>query len=192
MNDSKPPTFWQTLPGMLTALAGVITAVAGLIVAFDQIRARTARAPETEHARVVDSQVPAASHPSGVQQPAAVRAPVVALTVGTPTEVAFQGGTLVFGVLAARLEPFNPDTRFLRINLRITNNMKSLDRSYYSELRALADGIPLAPESPPLEQIEAHSVKDLAYDFRVPMGVRTLALRITHMEEVGDIPLHMK
>jgi hypothetical protein len=28
MNDSKPPTFWQTLPGMLTALAGVITAVA--------------------------------------------------------------------------------------------------------------------------------------------------------------------
>jgi hypothetical protein len=37
MDDSKPPTFWQTLPGMLTALAGVITAVAGLIVAFDQI-----------------------------------------------------------------------------------------------------------------------------------------------------------
>jgi hypothetical protein len=60
-------------------------------------------------------------------------------------------------VLAARPEPFYPDTRLLRINLRITNNMK-----------------------------------DLTYDFRVPMGIRTLALRITHMEEVGDIPLHMK
>jgi hypothetical protein len=192
MNDSKPPAFWQTLPGMLTALAGVITAVAGLIVAFDQIRARTARAPETEQARVVDSQVPAASQTSSAQQPTAVRAAVTSQNVGTPTEVSFQGGTLVFGVRAARLEPFNPDTRLLRINLRITNNMKSFDRNYYSELRALADGIPVAPENPPLEQIEAHSVKDLAYDFRVPMGVRTLALRITHMEEVGDIPLHLK
>ena len=61
-----------------------------------------------------------------------------------------------------------------------------------SGLRALADGIPLAPESPPLERIEAHSIKDLTYDIRVPMGVRTLALRITHMEEVGDNPLRMK
>lgn len=42
------------------------------------------------------------------------------------------------------------------------------------------------------EQIEAHSVKDLVYDFRVPTGARSLALRITHMEEVGDFPLHMK
>ena len=192
MDDSKPPTFWQTLPGILTALAGVITAVAGLTVAFDQIRARTARAQETEQARVADSQEPAASQTSSAEQPAAVRAAVTPLIVGTPTEVSFQGGSLVFSVLAARLEPFNPDTRLLRVSLRITNNMKSLDRSYYSELRALADGIPLAPESPPLEQIEAHSVKDLAYDFRVPMSVRSLALRITHMEEVGDIPLHMK
>jgi hypothetical protein len=192
MNDSKPPTFWQTLPGVLTALAGVITAVAGLIVAFDQIRARIGRAPETEQSRVVNSQVPAASQTSSAQQPAAVRPAVTTLSVGPPTEVSFQGGGLVFSVLAAKLEPFNPDTRVLRIGLRITNNMKSLDRSYYSELRALADGIPQAPEDPPLEQIEAHSVKDLTYDFRVPMGVRTLALRVTHMEEVGDIPLHMK
>lgn len=84
-----------------------------------------------------------------------------------------------------------PDTKLLRVSIRITNNMKSFERSYYSALRALADGTPLAPESPPLEQIEAHSVKD-AYDFRVPMATRTLALRIAHKEEVGDIPLLIK
>jgi hypothetical protein len=38
----------------------------------------------------------------------------------------------------------------------------------------------------------APGVKDLAYDFRVPTGVHTLAMQITHVEEVGDIPLHMK
>lgn len=159
MDDSKPPTFWQTLPGILTALAGVITAVAGLTVAFDQIRARTARAQETEQARVADSQEPAASQTSSAEQPAAVRAAVTPLIVGTPTEVSFQGGALVFSVLAARLEPFNPDTRLLRVSLRITNNMKSLDRSYYSELRALADGIPLAPESRPWNRLRRTASK---------------------------------
>ena len=197
MNDSKPTTFWQTLPGVLTALAGVITAVAGLTVALDQMRARTARTPQTEDARVVASQVPTASQTSSAEQPAAVGAAVTTLMVGTPTEVSFQGGALVFSVLTARLEPVNADTRLLRITLRITNNMRSFYRSYYSELRALGDGIPHAPEDPPLEQIEAHSVKDLVYAFRVPMGVRTLALRVTHrnlqlLEEVGDIPLRMK
>jgi hypothetical protein len=57
---------------------------------------------------------------------------------------------------------------------------------------ALADGFPQAPVDAPLEQIEAHSVKDLAYTFRLPAGVRTLALRITRMDEAGDIPLHLK
>lgn len=44
----------------------------------------------------------------------------------------------------------------------------------------------------PLEQIEAHSVKDIAYTFRLPAGTHTLALRITRDEEAGDIPFHLK
>jgi len=128
MKSSKQPGFWQTLPGVLTALAGVITAVAGLIVAFDQMRARSARELEAE-------QSPTVSRSAGADR---------------------------------------------------------FDRSYYSELRALADDLPQGPVDPPLEQIEAHSVKELAYSFRVPAGIRTLALRITRMEEAGDIPLHLK
>lgn len=33
---SKPQSWWQTLPGLLTAVAGIITATAGLIVALNQ------------------------------------------------------------------------------------------------------------------------------------------------------------
>ena len=106
--------------------------------------------------------------------------------------MSFKQGGLVFRVLAAGLEPFNQDTRLLSVSLRFSNNMKSLDRSYYSELRALADDVPQAPVDAPLEQIEAHSVKDIAYTFRLPAGTRTLALRITRDEEAGDIPLHLK
>ncbi|HEY3159689.1 MAG TPA: hypothetical protein VGJ78_12070 [Vicinamibacterales bacterium] len=34
-NRSPTPSWWQTIPGMLTGLAAVITAVTGLIVAFN-------------------------------------------------------------------------------------------------------------------------------------------------------------
>lgn len=187
MTDSKRPGFWQTLPGVLTALAGLITAVAGLIVAFNQMQARSARAPESEQARS------ASPSPSSAVRPGET-VPVVAaaLTVGPPGEVRFKDGSLVFSVLEAKLEPFNQDMRLLNVRLRINNGMKVFDRSYYAELRAIADGLPQAPVDAPLEQIEAHSVKDLTYTFRLPAAVRSLALRITRDEQVGDIPLHLQ
>ena len=175
MTDSKRPGFWQTLPGVLTALAGLITAVAGLIVAFNQMQART----------------PSTSPASAVRPRETVPAVAAALTVGPPGEVRFKDGSLVFSVLEAKLEPFNQDTRVLNVRLRINNSMKVFDRSYYAELRAVANGLPQAPVDPPLEQIEAHSVKDLTYTFRLPAVVRSLALRITRDEQVGDIPLHL-
>lgn len=123
MENSKQPGFWQTLPGVLTALAAVITAVAGLILAFDQIRTRSAQAPEAKQpptASQSSALAPAASPPS------AIRTAEKVLAVGPPNAVRLTGGDLVFSVMAARLEPFNQDMRLLRINLRISNNMKSL------------------------------------------------------------------
>ena len=197
MTDSKRPGFWQTLPGVLTALAGLITAVAGLIVAFNQMQARSARAPETEPAPAASqtaarSRTTATSPASAVRPGETVPAVTAPLTVGPPGEVRFKDGSLVFSVLEAKLEPFNQDTRLLNVRLRINNGMKVFDRSYYAELRAIADGLPQAPVDPPLEQIEAHSVKDLTYTFRLPAAVRSLALRITRDEQVGDIPLHLQ
>ena len=192
MDNSKQSGFWQTLPGVLTALAGVITAVAGLLVAFDQVRTRSARAPEPPQSRSPAAPQSSAFPTSAASPPSGVGAPGSVLSVGPPSAVLFRQGDLVFSVLAARLEPFNQDMRLLSVKLRISNNMKSFDRSYYSELRALADDIPLAPVDPPIEQIEAHSVKDLAYAFRVPADVHMLAVRISRMEEAGDIPLRLK
>jgi hypothetical protein len=201
MTDSKQPGFWHTLPGVLTALAGVITAVTGLIVAATQLQSRSGQTSAAQHA-------PLSAQTAGASQPAAASVPrtdslsstagnadpsvVESLTLGPPREARFEGGTLVFGVLAATLEPFNRETRLLNVRLRINNEMKVFDRSYYAELRAVADGLPQAPLDPPLEQIEAHSVKDLLYTFRLPAATRSLALRITREEQVVDIPLHLK
>jgi len=203
MTDSKQPGFWRTLPGVLTAVAGVITAITGLLVVLNQMHGPSARIPESERApsRAQTSAASQAADPlrqtsdpsSSTARPAeAGSAAIGSLTVGQPGEVRFKQGTLVFRVLTAALEPFNPDTRLLNVRLRISNDMKGLDRSYYSELRAVADGLPQAPVDAPLEQIEAHSVKDLSYTFRLPAGVRTLMLRITRDEEAGEIPLHLK
>ena len=127
MTDSKPG-FWQTLPGVLTALAGLITAVAGLIVAFNQMQARSARAPEIGQAPATST-----SPSSAARRGATVPAVAGPLTVGPPGEVRFKDGSLVFSVLEARLEPFNPDTQLLNIRLRINNGMKVFDRSYYAD-----------------------------------------------------------
>src|SRR5215468_2355321 len=39
----KPPSWWQTLPGILTAVAGIITAATGLIVALNQAGALSSK-----------------------------------------------------------------------------------------------------------------------------------------------------
>jgi hypothetical protein len=198
MTDSRQPGFWHTLPGILTAAAGVITAVTGLIVALNQMH--TASTPKFE----VEQAPSAVQAPAGSSSAAESRAPldsppsavgpadaIGSLSVGPPSEVRLKGGSLVLSVLTAKLEPFNAEMRVLNIRLRIVNNMKSFDRSYYSELRAVADGLPQAPVDPPLEQIEAHSAKDLTYTFRLPAAVRNLTLRIMRDEEVADIPVHL-
>jgi hypothetical protein len=57
-----PPSWWHTLPGILTALAGIITAVAGLLVALNQTGAFE-RGPK-EPAEATETRAPLEQQPA--------------------------------------------------------------------------------------------------------------------------------
>ena len=101
------------------------------------------------------------------------------------------GGQHVFTILSARLDPFNAETRALRLKVQFLNNSSALDRTYYSTFRLLVDNLPLAPVDAPLEQIEALSAIDVDYTFRVPASARQAVLRIGWNEEVSEIPIDL-
>lgn len=108
-------------------------------------------------------------------------------------EVRLSGGKLVLKILSAHLEPFNADTRVLRLNIRWTNNGNSFVRNYYWTLRLLADDVSHAPNDSLFEEISAHSAKDLEYAFNVPVNAQRVILKITNDEgEEAEVPFDLK
>ena len=81
MSEGDRPSFWQTLPGVLTALATIITALTGLIVGVYQSGILKPSQPETVAASPSASSEPGSSpvtREAGIQpspQPAAPSAP---------------------------------------------------------------------------------------------------------------------
>ncbi len=184
--EPKRQSFWSTLPGILTAIAGVLTAVTGLTVALNQMR----------HPSAGDSQQVAISTPTtgSLTTPTVVRKDEAAgqgATLPAGQEARMGGGQHVFTILSARLDPFNAETRALRLKVQFLNNSKVFDRTYYSTFRLLVDNLPLAPVDAPLEQIEALSAIDVDYTFRIPASARQAVLRIGWNEEVSEIPIDL-
>src|SRR5262245_41920021 len=65
----KPQSWWQTLPGVLTAVAGIITAATGLIVALNQAHVfplREKTAPSTPTPTAISSDDKPAKPPTDV------------------------------------------------------------------------------------------------------------------------------
>ena len=67
-DDTKPSGFWQTVPGILTAVAAMITAIAGLLIALYQAGLLSPKSPpsnaESPNAAALATPAPAQSKPS--------------------------------------------------------------------------------------------------------------------------------
>ncbi len=195
-DGSRRPSWWQTLPGVLTAVAAVISAVAGLIIALN---GRSAGDETSQESPVNLSPLPpreGATSGIGAAPAATTRATTAARTLDARafpegTTLTLSGGNLILDILSARLEPFNADMRALRFKIRFTNNGKTFERSYYLTLRLVADGVPRAPTEPPWEQIEAQSARELEYVFEVPANARTTLLRVSKDPESMELPIDL-
>jgi hypothetical protein len=53
------------------------------------------------------------------------------------------------------------------------------------------DGVPRAPISAPLEQIETSSAREFDYVFEVPATATRAVLRVSRNDETSDIPMNL-
>jgi hypothetical protein len=113
-----------------------------------------------------------------------------ALVVHANAEATLAREAVTLTVLSGQFERLNAGTRRLTLHIRFANDgTRTLDRTYYTDLRLLVDGVPRAPTSAPLEQIETSSAREFDYVFEVPATAARAVLRVSRNDESSDIPL---
>ena len=112
-SDSK--SWWQTLPGLLTAIGGIITAITGLLVAVHQ-------AGWFNHAPTPSASVQTANPTSGnAAQPggtSSTQSPSTSRPLSLPQTTQLRNDTAVYQLLAARVEPYSPGKVALYLSVR--------------------------------------------------------------------------
>jgi hypothetical protein len=213
--DGRSVSWWQTLPGVLTALAAVITAMTGMIVALrpstPPVRNEAAIVEPARSARGIDQPArsgrgmdQSARSGRGVAQPgrsarggeqstaeAASLQAARALPLPNPSEVRLAQGTMNVRILSARIEAYNAEKESLVVGLRYVNNGRYPANFWGAKFRLIVEGIPRAPTNSLNEVVDGQSAKEGEVVFEVPTGTLSAALRIMSGDEHTDVPLQL-
>jgi hypothetical protein len=204
----RPPRWWQTMPGMLTAAAGVITAVAGLVAALHQtglvggidksgpaqvaVTPSQPSPPLSKAAAAKDSQSRLTASPTRLQ--GAINDYAVSFPGGTEVKFRNHRSEGTYKVIAAVAERRSSGKLTIRFTIRLTNAGPS-DVSFGNDsFRLLQDGVPRAPVSWLNEAVDARSAKDGTVEFETADTVKDLALQVLvgDRNETAEIPLTLQ
>jgi len=193
-NRSATPSWWQTIPGMLTGLAAVITAVTGLIVAFNHTGNRSEQVPPSS------SSVSGGTSPAlPAASPAPSRAPGAVPAAGRPQAIALPalnrvtlaGGAAVITILSAQVEPLDLDRRALKFVVRYTNAGRYPANFWSASYRLIVADVPRAPTNFLDEVVDGDSAKEGEVVFEVPMNVKDVVLQISSGDEKSRVPFKL-
>ncbi len=200
--DKSARSWWQTLPGILTASAGLITAVAGLLVALHQIgllgnKEKAALSPPSYHDTAKPAEATALS-----TTPAPKETTISATEHARSYSVSFPSGTEVtlrshradgtYKILVAQVDNKNTGKLTLKISVRLTNLGRS-DLGFWSDsFRLIIDGVPRAPINFLNALVEARSAKEGEVVFEVPDSAASLVLSVANGEDSGNLPVILK
>jgi len=193
-NRSATPSWWQTIPGMLTGLAAVITAVTGLIVAFNHTGNRSEQVPPSS------SSVSGGTSPaSPAASPAPSRAPGAVPAAGRPQAIALPalnrvtlaGGAAVITILSAQVEPLDLDRRALKFVVRYTNAGRYPANFWSASYRLIVADVPRAPTNFLDEVVDGDSAKEGEVVFEVPMNVKDVVFQISSGDEKSRVPFKL-
>jgi hypothetical protein len=203
----KPTSWWQTLPGVVTALTGLLTAVGGLLLALNQVGmlghghspastppAAAAQTAETAPPAAQSTPTPSAAIPSAIPQPAtpSPAARTVAFPAGAKVTLGNNRGRGTYELLAARLDPRSAEVGTLTLQIRLTNAGPADIGFWNDSFRLVIDGVPRAPTSWLNSSVDPRSAKEAELVFSVPLSAKTLKLAINSGDEDGEIPLTLK
>ena len=185
----KPTPWWQTLPGVITAIAALITAVTGLIAVLHS----GTDAPRSEATVLHDrpGAPPSSLASTSSTSTGTGSAGTITLPLPSPSEVTVASGDATIRVLSIRLEPYNAKARSLVVGLRYTNN-RDYDANFWDRsFRLIVDDVPREPTRGLNELVGAHAAKEGSVAFEVPVGLTSATLRIINGSEQADIPLQL-
>lgn len=195
--DDQPrsTTWWQTLPGILTAVAGLLTAVGSLILVFHQAgffdrTSQKALPLQTETVKSSTMTGDAGSAPGSTKATPTDR--TVPNSVSFPVDTV-RTGDLVYKILAARLDRYAPGELSLRFDVRMTNNGR-FDANFWGDsFRLRVDGVPRAPHNSLNELVAAHSAREGAVEFVIPDSTADVGLQVGEVgESATAIPIALK
>lgn len=199
-NDTKEKTkinWWQTVPGILTAVAALMTAAGGLMLALNQVGCFDKTNLKNE--KVADQKEKTTENKSqNIDQNESQK-----LTDNTNTEykgaiskiedVNFEGS--VYKFLDTRLEYYSPDKSLLKLKLNVENNFNGV---YVNAdlFRLLIGRNKSAPETCTAQWVEQHSSIDADVAFIIPNDATAVQLQIGDVNagEKGaiKIPINIK
>ena len=193
-------SWWQTLPGVLTATAGILTAVSGLLVVLHQIGVLGVRnAPATSTSQPASTVgvigvIPPTSESSAAS--AGFANTRYLLTIPPNAELKFRNIRAEgnYKVLTATAEASSTGKLLFKFTVRLTNNGPSDVGFWNDTFRLVLDGVPVAPISYLNGAVDAGSAKEAVVEFEARDTVTDLALRIVvgPKSETADIPLSLK
>jgi hypothetical protein len=193
----RPTSWWQTLPGVVTAVAGLLTALGGLLLALNQVGLLNR---DHGHAAPVASAAgeSAAAPTPGLQATPQAPAPqtpatqAVSFPAGAKVTLGNNRGRGTYELLAARLERRTGDAGTLTLQIRLTNAGPSDIGFWNDSFRLAVDGVPRAPTSWLNSSVDPRSAKEADVVFTVPLAARSLTLKINSGDEDGEIPLALR
>ena len=188
--SNETESWWQTLPGIVTAIAGAITAVGGLLLTLNQIGWIGGGSDGASQPAEQPAAITASSGGSAASLPSRYTAE---FTAGTEATVRNHRADGVYKVLGAQIEDRNTGTLVLKINVRLTNVGQS-DLSFSTDyFRLVVDDVERAPTNFVNQSVNRKSAKEAVFDFELPATARNrVVLLIDSGEDSARFPLTLK
>ena len=187
---SGPPSWWQTLPGILTGIAALITAVTGLIVVFNRTGNRS------EDTRPASLSVPAIAQPgspaeSRTSGPAGGAGRAEPIALPALSRVKLGGGVADITILSAQIEPLDLERRSLRFRVRYLNGGRYPANFWSDSYRLIVDDVPRAPTNLLDEVVAGDSAKEGDLIFELPISAKDVVLQISSGDERSRLPFKL-
>ena len=187
--ENSSAKWWQTLPGILTAITATITATAGLIAVLHQTGLLPSFAAKQPNSTLVQ---PSKGQPSSGNTPTATQASPLVLPATTQVKLPVGDGNIVYTLLGAQLEAYNSESRALRFRIRALNDYSYPINFWSRSFRLSIDGVPQAPSNSLNEVLEAQSAKEGDIIFTIPANAQQAILNIGDPGQAStQIPLDL-
>jgi hypothetical protein len=188
MSDNKSangPSWWQTLPGILTGLAAIITAATGLIVAFSRTGSRSEPlSPSSSSSPTTVSRDAQPATTAESPSPGAIPLPPL-------HEVKLAAGAAVVTILSAQVAPMNAERRTLTFDVRYRNAGRYPANFWSSSYRLIVADVPREPTNLLDEVVAPDSAKEGEVVFELPRGAKDVTLQISSGDEKTRLPFKL-